>query len=58
MFVQGEENREHDSAGRWAGHVAGRFAVHDLPADHYALVRPPHATAVAALLDLDAGGRA
>ncbi|MFT7837043.1 amino acid adenylation domain-containing protein [Saccharothrix sp. BKS2] len=55
VFVQGEENREHDSAGRWAAHVAGRFTAHDLPADHFALVRPPHAAAVAALIDLGAG---
>ncbi|XVS67659.1 amino acid adenylation domain-containing protein [Actinosynnema sp. CA-299493] len=55
VFVQGEENREHDSAGRWAAHVAGRFTTHDLPADHFALVRPPHAAAVAALIDLGAG---
>ncbi|MGW4109763.1 amino acid adenylation domain-containing protein [Actinosynnema sp. NPDC004786] len=58
VFVQGEENREHDSAGHWARHVTGRFTVHDLPADHFSLVRPPHAAAVAALLDLDGGGRA
>ncbi|MER5374834.1 amino acid adenylation domain-containing protein [Streptomyces sp. NPDC002553] len=39
------------SADRWAGRTPDGLVRHDSDADHYALVRAPHVTAVAAALD-------
>ncbi|MEW2115605.1 thioesterase domain-containing protein, partial [Streptomyces sp. NPDC005474] len=39
------------AADRWAGRVPDGLVRHDSDADHYALVRAPHVTAVAAHLD-------
>ncbi|AXX31865.1 Non-ribosomal peptide synthetase [Actinosynnema pretiosum subsp. pretiosum] len=50
VFVQGEENRAHGTAARWADVVDGPFRAHDVPAGHFDLVRRPHVDALAALV--------
>ncbi len=50
-FVEGAENQRQGAAGRWAAAVGARFTARPVPADHYALMRPPHVGAVADLLD-------
>jgi len=50
-YLEGRDGRVLGSARAWRTMVDGPFPVHDLEADHYELLRPPHVRQVAALVE-------
>ncbi|MCX4775408.1 amino acid adenylation domain-containing protein [Streptomyces sp. NBC_01264] len=50
LFLQTRTGGRENAADRWAGRAAAGFTRHDVPTDHYGLMRPPHISRAAALL--------
>ncbi|MFI5866433.1 amino acid adenylation domain-containing protein [Streptomyces sp. NPDC051546] len=50
LFLQTSTGAGESAADRWERRAAAGFTRHDVPTDHYGLMRPPHSTRAAALL--------